>query len=494
MGRIDTLPRPNARMSMSEKKSPTAIEVVRMLESLNVMIYCNDPEKLDTLSLRDIKLTPRLIQSLEKLPSLKRLGFQGSGITDENLEQLSHVIDLEWLDLRSCKNITDKGMSYVSRMRNLKKLELYDTQLGDQSLEILSKLANLQELNIHSTQITDDGLRFLRGFTELVSLDLGGSSPVTDDGLKYLEPLRKLEWLQLSESQFSDYAFVHLRHLTQLDHLFIGWSTITGLGFKHLSKLSRLESLFAAESQFTDEGLRYLAPFKRLKDLNLCSTKVTDKGLKYLKGLSKLKTLSLDGTRVTKEAKSKLKEVLTRCVITISSEPPEEDLSNYDTEYFWNNPPRCISGFVTEAVRDQAPTTFRLTCRCGCQKGNLLGYPLSSFKPEFTGSEFVGPLAFRCTKCRNTTEIIDTKIHGYDGEIGSSATIRGKGKRASFQCGKCKTEEMGVTVHFQYDGGEMDLKDDDPSIDVQDFFGWFDAQGKCANCQEEFSIASIELA
>jgi hypothetical protein len=479
---------------MPDKQLLTAKDVVEMLESLNVMVICNSPDKLDFLSLRDVKLTRRIIQSLEKLPSLKRLGFQGSGITDEDLEQLSLVVDLEWLDLRSCKNVTDMGMSYVSRMSNIKKLELYDTQIGDQSLEHLSSLANLQDLNIHSTQVTDDGLRLIRCFPELESLDLGGSSPITDGGLQYLEPLRKLESLELSESRFSDHALVHLKHLTRLELLYIAWTPITGAGFKHLSKLSRLETLFAAESQFTDEGLKYLTPFSLLNSLGLSRTNVTDKGLRHLECLSKLKTLSLDGTRVTKQGKAKLKKALPRCVISISPEQTEEDLGKYDTEYFWNNPPRCISGFTAEAVRDQAPTTFHLTCGCGCQIGNLLGYPLSSFKPEFTDSDFVGPLAFLCTQCGKTTEVIDTRIHGYDGEIGSSVTIRGKGKRAAFQCAKCKTEEMRVTVHFQYDGGELDLTEDDPSIDVQDFFGGFDAQGKCAICQEEFSIASFELA
>ena len=119
-------------------------------------------------------------------------------------------------------------------------------------------------------------------------------------------------------------------------------------------------------------------------------------------------------------------------------------------------------------------------CRCGSGTGKFLGYPLTDYKPSYAGPAcFVGPLGFLCSQCLKTTEIIDTEVHGYDGELGSSCTIRGEGERVAFQCPKCKSEQMSVTVHFEYDGGELDLKADEPTINVQDYFGSFEAKGSC---------------
>lgn len=90
--------------------------------------------------------------------------------------------------------------------------------------------------------------------------------------------------------------------------------------------------------------------------------------------------------------------------------------------------------------------------------------------------------------------MIDTDKHGYNGEIGSSAGIRGKGRASAFQCPKCEGELMMVLVHFQYDGGELDLIQDDPSITVEDYFSSFAAYGTCMGCGTESCIATYELA
>ena len=53
---------------------------------------------------------------------------------------------------------------------------------------------------------------------------------------------------------------------------------------------------------------------------------------------------------------------------------------------------------------------------------------------------------------------------------------------------------MTVAASFQYDGGEEDMREDDPSIKVEDYFGAFALEGTCAHCKASFEIASFELA
>jgi hypothetical protein len=478
---------------MAKKKPQGPEEVVRILKGMRVMLFPNSQGQVESLDLRAENTTDETLQVLDQLPGLKRLCLQGTHITNVGLEHLSVIGSLEELDLRSCKKITDQGMKHVSRMLNLKGVKLNDTLIGDRGLESLSALTNLDALGIHSTRVTDGGLQFVTRFARLKSLELGGGS-LTDDALRHFELLKELEWLILSESRFTDAALVHLKDLVRLKLLYIAWTPITGSGFKHLAKLTRLENVHAVESQFTDEGLKYLAPLKGLKSLGLSGTKVTDKGLNYIQGLSKLKSLGLEKTKVTRQGKAKLKIVLPRCVITISADQADTRVDDYDAEYFWNNPPRCVAGFTLKALRQEPVSTFQLICGCGGETGEVLGYRLSAYRSDWTGPELVSPLSFRCHQCQKVTEIIDTDIHGYDGEIGSPVNIQGKGKRVAFQCPSCMSDEMSVTVHFQCDGGELDLKRDEPTIAVQDFFGWFQARGLCSKCQSAFSIADFELA
>jgi hypothetical protein len=479
---------------MPQKKASRKEAPVNVLKLAGVMSYKNAKGEIETLDLRAEKTTNETLSSLHKFPSRKKVGLQNTRITDKGLKYLSAVAQLEHLDIRSCPNVTDRGMKYVAKLVKLKELELYDTRVGDRGLECLASLKKLEELNIHSTKVTDDSLRIPETLPQLTTLELGGKGHLSDRALEHIKTLGGLEWLVLSESDFTDAALVHLKDLTRLKYLYIAWTPITGSGFRHLAGLSRLEHLFARDTSFTDNALKYLGRLSNLRSLSLSGTKITDKGLKNLRGLSKLKELDLEETRVTKQGKAELKKVLPRCIITISTDQGEEDVSRYDAEYFWNHPPRCVAGFSLKALRRERPTTFELICRCSSQTGKILGYPLAKYNRGYHGAEFVGPLGFLCGHCNKNTEIIDTAVHGYDGEMGASVTIRGKGKRSPFECPKCKSAEMTVHVHFEYDGGEIDLKEDEPTITVEDFFGRFSAMGTCANCKNKCSIAAFELA
>src|SRR5262245_7005437 len=115
-------------------------------------------------------------------------------------------------------------------------------------------------------------------------------------------------------------------------------------------------------------------------------------------------------------------------------------------------PPSCLSGFRVFPAHAEPWndwTGWSLTCSCGATKGKLLGYPLKDFNPEYDGPPtFVSPLAFLCSSCGRTTEIIDTKQHGYNSEIDKAAgqkswdsNYRGTGPRQSAACLECGAAE-----------------------------------------------------
>jgi hypothetical protein len=168
-------------------------------------------------------------------------------------------------------------------------------------------------------------------------------------------------------------------------------------------------------------------------------------------------------------------------------------------------PPSCLSGFrttpVARAQKYAHLAGWALACSCGSTRGKLLGYPITDFNPTYNGPPmFVSPLAFLCSSCDKTTEIIDTQQHGYDSEISkpygksSDTNRRGTGPRQVMQCSKCRRQEFSMTAVCTY--SDFDLIEDEPGLEprVQEYFDSFGCFGTCAECGQESCMAGFELA
>jgi hypothetical protein len=63
-------------------------------------------------------------------------------------------------------------LEHLQELRQLEKLDLYDTGITDAGLEHLKGLRQLQELGLSGTEVTDAGLEHLKGLRQLRTLDL----------------------------------------------------------------------------------------------------------------------------------------------------------------------------------------------------------------------------------------------------------------------------------------------------------------------------------
>ncbi|MCH8921615.1 MAG: hypothetical protein IIA67_00530, partial [Planctomycetes bacterium] len=77
----------------------------------------------------------------------------------------------------------------------------------------LKSLKELRELNLQDTNITDDELKHIRGLTNLESVSFAGTK-VTDAGLEHLKGLKNLQGLGLSSTNITDAGLEHLKGLT----------------------------------------------------------------------------------------------------------------------------------------------------------------------------------------------------------------------------------------------------------------------------------------
>ena len=164
-------------------------------------------------------------------------------------------------------------------------------------------------------------------------------------------------------------------------------------------------------------------------------------------------------------------------------------------EHVRSNPPRCL------AAVDAAPTPERLGDRgddfvvfrlskdnhTSCQ---VLGYDLSDYNKEYDGPlTYISPLTLRWPDDSSTC-IFDSDIHGYHGELGSSAKYRGSGELSIYKCTQCGSDQMIVDAQFDYPD---DLLYDCELPEVPNYFQNIIVQGTCVKCSAASFILDMDL-
>ena len=151
------------------------------------------------------------------------------------------------LGTRSC--ITDDGLRYIARMKNLQGLELLGAGITDTGIAQLTGLKNLKQLMLMDTSCTDAGLKHISRIHTLDNLFLGGN--YTDEGLVHLADLPNLKQLMLFSPWISDETIHILSNMEQLEMLSISSAPVTDAALEHLTKLKNLKMLRLYESEVT---------------------------------------------------------------------------------------------------------------------------------------------------------------------------------------------------------------------------------------------------
>ena len=123
-------------------------------------------------------------------------------------------------------DLTDRGILALEALEKLKAISIDQSKIGDPSLEVIGKFNNLEFLFLGGHRFSDEGVKHLAGLTDLTYLVLDGSlqedlpwvakmlggknqpaTLVTEDGLRALKDLKKLKWMSIHNTEYSD-AFV----------------------------------------------------------------------------------------------------------------------------------------------------------------------------------------------------------------------------------------------------------------------------------------------
>jgi len=188
----------------------------------------------------------------------------------------------------------DAMLPLLRELPELTEFSASTKRFGDPEFKQLLPLKKLRLLNLFESDIGDDSLKHFREFPNLESVPMG-QTRVTDAGLKNLGELKKLDYLGLRGNQITDAGLVYLKNLPALTALTLEETRVTGTGFEHLHGL-KLQTLRLQNSGFTDDGAKLLHGIKSLRQVDLRGTKVTGPAVENLReALPDVNVVSRDG-------------------------------------------------------------------------------------------------------------------------------------------------------------------------------------------------------
>lgn len=160
------------------------------------------------------------------------------------------------------------------------------------------------------------------------------------------------------------------------------------------------------------------------------------------------------------------------------------------------NIPYCLSE-ITANLEESNPEQdiFRFSLSNGCEKAaRVLGYNLQDYNAAYEGNlSFISPITLEWRDSLHRTLIFDSHIHGYHGEMNGSAKLRGTGEPVAFKCLQCGGDFFTLQVQFGYYDAVYDLWEDEPEIDIENYFCFFTLTGSCIACAQKAVITAMDL-
>jgi Leucine-rich repeat (LRR) protein len=150
------------------------------------LVYVNNLSELEALSLSYGAISNAGLVHIATFKKLRHLHLDGTLINGAGLSYLLH--ELPYLNSLFVNNaeIFDADIAkYIRGLRNLRRLGLEGTHITDNGLKFIRSLTNLQDLNLASCEISDSGLYFLQDMGSMQSLDLSGT-PVSEKAVEKL--------------------------------------------------------------------------------------------------------------------------------------------------------------------------------------------------------------------------------------------------------------------------------------------------------------------
>ena len=199
------------------------------------------------------------------------------------------------------KELTDKCLDGFVNFKNLKILDLGDTQITQDGWNKLREALPKCDIQPENKEFLINTLEH-RYQEYWAKLDLSRLVQITDEDIATLEDV-PLEGLNLEGCiQITDQAMDSIAKIKTLRYLNFRQTQVTDTGVAKLLNLPKLEILDISGTAISDAGLSILAKSSNLRKLSLCHTKITGSGFTAFPKTCKIETLLVSGTDVEDNA------------------------------------------------------------------------------------------------------------------------------------------------------------------------------------------------
>ncbi len=156
-----------------------------------------------------------------------RVSAKFESVTDATLLALGkypRIGAIQALDATKC---TAKGFNVLKKLPHLRVLELNQSGVSDKELVEIGGCKELRKLVIPESMVTDAGLANVAKLKRLEYLDLSANEKITDKGMLHVKELERLEFLFLNRTSIGDRGLFELKPLEGLRSLNVALTKVT---------------------------------------------------------------------------------------------------------------------------------------------------------------------------------------------------------------------------------------------------------------------------
>ena len=295
----DIKPISDSSTKKKKRKWPIALGIfaILVLASVGFLSWSDNPFDINSLFLQDDSLSHITIRGTRHSKSLTSLVLHGMDLTDEEVEPLRYMSNLEYLDL-SNNQIID--LTPISELSNLVWVDLAGNPILDWSpVMYVSEVVgmnyvsignerysvSLTELDLSNLNLTDEDIIPLRHMRNLEVLRIGGNQ-ISD--LTSISNLTRLEVLNLSDNNIENLTplsnLVNLDRVALTDNPIIDWLPVL-----HVPYVWGVDYIIVGSEQYSTS----------LTELDLIDLNLIDSDILLLRHMTNLTTLRLNDNQIS---------------------------------------------------------------------------------------------------------------------------------------------------------------------------------------------------
>lgn len=129
--------------------------------------------KLTSLHAGGIQNIETFLERIEEMPRIYQLSLHGDRLTDESLKQISKARTMRALSVGQNMNITNEGVKHLTKLKDLRYLDLCGTSADMNCIDSLKQFPKLKELGISASMTSKSAVMTLRKALPKIKLFAG---------------------------------------------------------------------------------------------------------------------------------------------------------------------------------------------------------------------------------------------------------------------------------------------------------------------------------